>query len=617
MLAEVQLTQQDSGTELRYKTPGPDGRIGPLKKVNLIVGPNNSGKSRLLRSIARCRVSRAFSVDLKLTKLWYGVIDGSSSNGMEAIDDDTLSKLIENLSRTPLPNAYNRQSKQPDLAMSFREIQRIIRQYPCRISHFNFLAEEMQVAYGKLKNNAGTVMPRVCYVPTLRGFRSPITESNNNGYCSFDDRVKAEYLAELGGENNLEIFSGGNINDKFIDLRLGDLQQREFATEFEKIMGDHFFDGSPVSLLPKRQGSRIMHIKIGTEKEQPLQNLGDGLQHLITISFAAFKLLKDFENSSGGLPVLLVEEPELFLHPGFQRRLLRCFTKSGTFDGVQLFATTQSNHLLEVAMDSDDVAVFQVAKNIESGSQIREALPRFEVTLMSAQDRTILDALGVNHASVLLANCIILVEGVTDRLYLQKLMEEYWKTMGNSRQFVLDLHYVFVEYGGSNITHFDFAGGNMNSARIFGRFFCVADRDSDQDSNSKKSQRHRLIKERIGNKFLLLDCREIENMLSAKTLSKVIDCFGKNGAKCKSEPDWFDEATYKSAPLGKYLKGILQDKGIDEQVKQVCADSGTLANKLEFCYAAIKEIDSLDGFASYSRDLAKRIDEFIKDHNKI
>jgi AAA15 family ATPase/GTPase len=49
MLAEIQLTQQDSGTELRYKTPGPDGRIGPLKKVNLIVGPNNSGKSRLLR----------------------------------------------------------------------------------------------------------------------------------------------------------------------------------------------------------------------------------------------------------------------------------------------------------------------------------------------------------------------------------------------------------------------------------------------------------------------------------------------------------------------------------------------------------------------------------------
>jgi predicted ATP-dependent endonuclease of OLD family len=617
MLAEVQLTQQDSGTELRYKTPGPDGRIGPLKKVNLIVGPNNSGKSRLLRSIARCRVSRAFSVDLKLTRLWYDVIDGSSSNGMEEIEDDTLKKLIENLFCIPLPNYHNRQFGQPDLAMSVREIQKILRQYPCRLSHFNFLAEEMQVAYGKLKIHVGTVMPRVCYVPTLRGFRSPITESNNNGYCSFDDRVRSEYIAELGGENNLEIFSGGNINDKFIDLRLGDLQQREFAIEFEKFLGDHFFDGRSVSLLPKREGSRIIHIKIGAEKEQPLQNLGDGLQHLITISYAAFKLLKEFQNSSEYLPVLLVEEPELFLHPGFQRRLLRCFTKSGSFDGVQLFATTQSNHLLEVAMDSDDVAVFQIAKSIELDRKIREALPRFEVTLMSAQDRTILDVLGVNHASVLLANCIILVEGVTDRLYLQKLMEEYWKTMGNSRQFVLDLHYAFVEYSGANITHFDFAGGNLNSARIFGRFFCVADRDSDQDPNSKKSQRHQLIKERIGNRFQLLDCREIENMLSPKTLSKVIDCFRKKVADFKSETNWFDEAIYKSVPLGTYLEGVLQDKRIDKQVKKVCAESGTLDNKLEFCYAAIKEIDSLDGFASYSRDLARRIDEFIKDHNRI
>jgi predicted ATP-dependent endonuclease of OLD family len=236
---------------------------------------------------------------------------------------------------------------------------------------------------------------------------------------------------------------------------------------------------------------------------------------------------------------------------------------------------------------------------------------------MSAQDRTILDVLGVNHASVLLANCIILVEGVTDRLYLQKLMEEYWKTMGNSRQFVLDLHYAFVEYSGANITHFDFAGGNLNSARIFGRFFCVADRDSDQDPNSKKSQRHQLIKERIGNRFQLLDCREIENMLSPKTLSKVIDCFRKKVADFKSETNWFDEAIYKSVPLGTYLEGVLQDKRIDKQVKKVCAESGTLDNKLEFCYAAIKEIDSLDGFASYSRDLARRIDEFIKDHNRI
>jgi predicted ATP-dependent endonuclease of OLD family len=616
MLAEVQLTKQDSGTELRYTTPGPDGRIGPLNSINLIVGPNNSGKSRLLRAIARCRVSQTFSVDLKLTQLWYAMIDGSSSNEMEAIEGDTLPKLNENLSRIPLPNSCNRQFGQPDLVYSIREIQKILRPYTCRLDQFNILADELQAAYGKRKNNAGTVLLQVCYVPTLRGFRSPVTDSTNSNYCSFDDRVKSEYLSELGGESNLVIFSGGNINDKFVDLRLGDLQQREFASEFENFLGDHFFDGKTVSLLPKREGSRIMHIKIGNEKEQPLQNLGDGLQHLITITFAAFKLLKDCQASSEHHPVLLVEEPELFLHPGFQRRLLRCFTKSGRLEGVQLFATTQSNHLLEVAMDSEDVSVFQVVKIVESDRRTRETLPRFEVTRMSAQDRTILDVLGVNHASVLLANCVILVEGVTDRLYLQKLMEEYWKTMGNARQFVLDLHYAFVEYGGANITHFDFANGDMNSARIFGRFFCVADRDSDEDPNSKKSQRHQLIKDRIGQRYQVLDCREIENMLSPKTLSRVVDGFRKYGVNINTEPAWFDEAIYKSKPLGSYLKSIMEAKGINNQVKKVCAESGTLANKLDFCYAAIKEIDGLDGFADYSRDLALRIHEFIEAHNQ-
>ena len=115
MLAEAQLMKQDGDTELRYTTPGPDGRIGPLKKVNLIVGPNNSGKSRLLRSIARCRVTRAFSVDLELTQLWYDVTDGSSSNGMEAIEGDTLPELINNISKIPVPNNHSRQFKQSDL----------------------------------------------------------------------------------------------------------------------------------------------------------------------------------------------------------------------------------------------------------------------------------------------------------------------------------------------------------------------------------------------------------------------------------------------------------------------------------------------------------------------
>jgi hypothetical protein len=195
-------------------------------------------------------------------------------------------------------------------------------------------------------------------------------------------------------------------------------------------------------------------------------------------------------------------------------------------------------------------------------------------------------------------------------------MEEYWKTMGNARQFVLDLHYAFVEYGGANITHFDFANGDMNSARIFGRFFCVADRDSDEDPNSKKSQRHQLIKDRIGQRYQVLDCREIENMLSPKTLSRVVDGFRKYGVNINTEPAWFDEAIYKSKPLGSYLKSIMEAKGINNQVKKVCAESGTLANKLDFCYAAIKEIDGLDGFADYSRDLALRIHEFIEAHNQ-
>jgi hypothetical protein len=86
---------------------------------------------------------------------------------------------------------------------------------------------------------------------------------------------------------------------------------------------------------------------------------------------------------------------------------------------------------------------------------------------------------------------------------------------------------------------------------------------------------------------------------------------------CQTEPDWFNAVNYKTALLGKYIKDVLQKKGIDEQVKQICATSGTIANKVEFCHASITEIDNLDGFASYSMDLARRIHDFITAHNTL
>ncbi len=52
--------------EAQYDCNPAKGRLGPLGRINLLVGPNNSGKSRLLRSL-EVSIRKDYSM---ITQIW-------------------------------------------------------------------------------------------------------------------------------------------------------------------------------------------------------------------------------------------------------------------------------------------------------------------------------------------------------------------------------------------------------------------------------------------------------------------------------------------------------------------------------------------------------------------
>src|SRR5262249_51876978 len=147
--------------------------------------------------------------------------------------------------------------------------------------------------------------------------------------------------------------------------------------------------------------------------------------------------------------MVCIEEPELYLHPGFQRVLLKTLA---SFSRNIYFIATHSNHLLDLSLDFEGVSIFTFHKELENSSQ-PERQAKFTVERVSSHDHRALQLLGTRNSSVFLSNCTVWVEGITDRRFLSHYLDLYQKTLRaanadkGTAQFIAeeDLHYSFVE----------------------------------------------------------------------------------------------------------------------------------------------------------------------------
>jgi hypothetical protein len=417
------------------------------------------------------------------------------------------------------------------------------------------------------------------------------------------------------------------------------LNDRRTLTCYEEFLSEEFFDSKLVTLIPTNEGDSKLKIQIGEEESYPIYKLGTGLQMIITLTFPLFKY------KSG---IMFVEEPELFVHPGLQKQLMKIYATHERAKNFMFFIATHSNHILDTTLYDNQISIFSVKKSLEEST----SNPKFILQNLAHGDDNALTQLGVSNSSVFLANCTIWVEGVTDRMYISRYIEVYQnyiqevlknkefpqnskgEIISNAEEisrFKEGIHFSFVYSAGDSIVHWDFNDPDIREKLekipvkyLCGKAFVIVDNDFGKNPK-RKEEFDKVLGE---GRFEVLSAIEIENLLSLKTISRAINSFTTwNDIKISmSDKEFKDKikqyrlGTFIDDHLLKDYQGTIHEKSgrnrkaFKKSTTTEPEKGVTIKEKVSFAENAIPFI-TWEDMTEESKKLVEKLFEFIKANN--
>ena len=606
-----------------------------IKRLNFFIGKNNAGKSRFLRNL--------FSSCESISTVPYLKIDTNIIENITNKKNNISAKIYKG-------NPVRINSKEISLSELNKEIDILaytITQY-LHYSNKVFLKnlyDKLLTYYFKnnwgetglifsesilgiektqsYQNDINIISVEKSYIPILRGMR-PVTEIENKQ--PYIERAQKDYFSDKEKYNSSNIITGESLYHELKEHLLGEPEQREIIRKYEEKLSQYFFDNETITLIPKHDQD-VVNIKIGSDKQFPISELGDGLQQVIILTYEAF-IKKDETHA------FFIEEPELHMHAGMVRQLMNFYLNETKH---YYFFTTHSNHLLDMADESDQVIIQKFVKQPKENPK-----DGFDFKIYRCdRDRDLLASLGVKPSSVYLANCTIWVEGITDRLYITKYMEKHLAELEKSgseqykkyRRFMPNYHYTFVEYSGSNLTHWSFSDDyadhlddkGLSAKAVASEMLLIADGDIKNKPERVKALQTEFKKEN----YFILKCKETENTLPKDSIINVAKSkFSRLRAETQksydillideiTEENYFDHSEFG---IGKLLDQAIK-KPTSTTTKTAFADGqgvGTIKYKLDFCREIIKDFDDHPNWqlTPKAKELCERIFQHIEKCNR-
>jgi hypothetical protein len=310
------------------------------------------------------------------------------------------------------------------------------------------------------------------------------------------------------------VVSGTRLVDQFKKRNYDNEEEASFEN-FKEFIGRVFFANKKITLSPLNSNE----LRIALESEQRMaQDYGDGIQNILLMLYPIFMAEPE--------AWVLIDEPELSMHPGYQRLFMKTILTEKFLINKNLvfFIATHSNHLLEFCdrYPNDSTAFrFQYI-----------SLDKSHIEPM-AEKIAILNDIGACNNSVCMANCSIWVEGPTDVTYIRTFLDLY--TRDKEPKFIEGLDFCFFEYGGNLIANYlnqsedettdkSSTTKPIDMLRNANRIMLIADQDNVDTEKRKGKQRRfeelkQLEKDRNGSfKFLDTTYVEIENLLPKSVL---------------------------------------------------------------------------------------------------
>lgn len=452
--------------------------IDSLKKINIFIGKNNSGKSNVLRFIKRVQ-----EVALKTADREYTITDQFKRNGDTPSISFDVSEQDVILSGDPQSEKFkiciNLNSFDFKYNDSFLQKYRGIELYAMQ-SRIRRITDDNKAYINAIKQDI---------------------ENKVREY--FDSFKKVEYIPQfrqiIDGQTIEDSeepdFNGNNIIALMFRMQNPDIGQEEERKKFDNVQKfvRELLKNEELKIQIPNTKDKII-IEMNGER-LPLSHLGTGI-HQLVILCCALEIFTD--------TIFCIEEPEIHLHPELQRKFLDLLKRTQN----RYFITTHSNVFLDY---DDNVSIYHVTHDGEKS----------KVTNInnSKHNHDILDDLGYKNSDILQANGIIWVEGPSDRVFLN-----HWLHLKRP-DLIEGLHYSILFYGGRLLSNLSYSPDFLDKTlipllKINRNAYVIIDKDGKRMTDSLNTTKTRIKNEIGDHKCWITKGREIENYLSTSTIKK-------------------------------------------------------------------------------------------------
>ena len=501
--------------------------LSNLKRINILIGQNNSGKSNFGKYFLRLKEIAATIKEKKNFKDCYNLYN-SISYKTEVSDTWAWKKQsITCAISLEKSQIVWEQGREPDF---------LSHQHAISLKSYHFVDEKLSNFSVSIEQNN---------LLDVEGARpDQVYDESTGTYVDFHQNIIGGYDNYLYWKRFLDslifidpirhfdrassvtmdfYFDGTAIIKELARVQaINRPAWTDFCASMKKWLGDIMCDSvQQISIV--NEEFRIDLARGGQSITANLSELGTGVAQIVML-LAHLYLNKDKEFN------VFLDEPESNLHPTSVIRLVKIFEID--LPNHAFFITTHSSVLIDQI--NENWSVHRVSREFDRSSEVFScALPIHKFQL--------LDDLGIRASQILQSNIIVWVEGPSDAIYLKK-----WISDRSNSDLVAGEHYSFLFYGGSNLrSHTLWDDGDSDAVDLmctsrYAAIFCDTDYSSRKVASSASNLKprvtaiidrlHEVANATIGKdgnlndfvKIWLTDGRETENYIPETLLFDVL-----------------------------------------------------------------------------------------------